>query len=78
MKIFKISILLTITLLIFYIFYFFQIRPYITGNFKVTESDCKKATNCVCLKNSCNCNLKKWFKTNRIVCNKSEINTIDK
>ena len=69
----KISIIAILVIVLFYLFYFIFIRPYVIGTYQVTENDCKKVTECVCLKNSCNCQLKKWFTKNQIVCDKSTI-----
>ena len=54
-----------------FLYYLFNIKPYITGSYKTTENDCKKSYDCVCIENSCICKFKRYSIENKITCKKN-------
>ncbi|MBE6154923.1 MAG: hypothetical protein E7163_05090 [Firmicutes bacterium] len=73
-KVVKICLVSIIIILLIFVFYLFNIKSYITGNYVQNTNDCKIGYDCVCIKESCICKFKKYWVENKITCQKNILN----
>lgn len=69
----KICLAILILLFFFSIYYSTCIRPHIIGTYTPTKEDCKSSYECTCVKDDCLCTYKKWFRENKVVCDKESL-----
>lgn len=72
-KIFGIAFIFIGFILALFGFYLIFVRSHIIGEYTPTSKDCKNSYDCACSKKQCLCTYKKWFKENKMVCNKKDL-----
>lgn len=72
-KTIRICFILLLILFFFSIYYIIFIRPHIVGTYMPTKRDCKNSYSCTCVKESCLCTYKKWFRENKVMCDKDSL-----